>query len=45
MEIEKVLNREFGMRVNGLLITSCQFILVKRKLNAFFSVKKKPAGA
>ena len=33
------------MCANGLLLISCQFILVKIKLNALFSVKKKPAGA
>ena len=29
------------MCANGLLIIRCQFILVKIKLNAFFSVRKK----
>ena len=33
------------MCANGLLIIRCQFILLKIKLNAFFSVKKKPTGA
>ena len=36
-EIKNVLNKDF---VNGLLIISCQFILVI-KLNAFFSVRRK----
>ena len=33
--------RNLQMRVNGVLIISCQFTLVKIKLNAFFSVGKK----
>ena len=42
--IENVL-RNMRMCANGLLITSCQFILVKMKVNAFISVGKKPVGA
>ena len=33
------------MYANDLLLISCEFILVKKKLNAFFSVEKKPVGA
>ena len=33
--------KNLRMCANGLLITSCQNILVKMKLNAFFSVEKR----
>ena len=38
MEIKNVLNKEFRMYAIGLLTISYQFILVKIKQNAFFSV-------
>ena len=38
MEIKNVLNKEFRMYAIGLLTISYQFVLVKIKQNAFFSV-------
>ena len=40
-EIKNVLNNESANVCNGLMIISCQFILMKIKLNAFFLVRKK----
>ena len=41
-KLKMVLKRNLQICEKGLLIISCPFILVKTKLNTFFSVGKKP---